>query len=374
MRFRTFGTALLVCALAAGCRLMPEISLPEVAFDEDASEWMAVMMNGQKVGYAVHSRVVKGDRVITREKVHFELKRGLFSIRLTTDERALETSDGRPLAFYASRTGAGEPVVVRGHVLRNGRMVLHTINAGQMREQELPWPKGAVMAEGARLFEARQPLTPGTTYDVTLFSPSSMRAIRATARVTGKKDVMIFGRKHRLTEVVQTMDMLFGGLKAIAYVDDNRNVRKAVVPIMGVQVEMVVCPKPVALSPNAPMDFLAMSLLTAPRGLTQAERDGPLTYTLAFDRGGAWDGGGLGASDEQTVKDYGDPVRSQRITVRPRAMPKGIPLRYAGRDRAAREALKPNRWIESDAPEIVALGIVALPDVASPLKAKVIRG
>lgn len=351
----------LLCLAVVGCRTtetVERLDLAEVSFAEDDTQWLTILIDGHKAGHAAFSRRVIDGKVVHRERVHFELKRDVFSVEMTTEDRTLETREGAPLAFRSTRIGAGVDMVVRGRITPDGQIVMHTTSGGRTVKSTRPWPEGAVMAEGARLFEKEHGYQPGTEYELLLFTPSDQRAHRAATRVNGWRQVDVLGDTERLLEAEQTLHIGLGKLTSFGYMNAEHQVRKLVMPVLGVNMEMIVCPRAVALSPNHPADFLAMALVRAPRPIEPAALKGPLRYTMRFKR----DAGAspLTASDEQEVVALPDRPGTWRVTVRVRPMPRGVPLPYAGRDPIAQMALQPNKWLQTDAEPIRALATKAV--------------
>jgi hypothetical protein len=127
---------------------------------------------------------------------------------------------------------------------------------------------------------------------------------------------------------------------------------KSVSRLMGMEMVLVACEKEVALSPSEPFDILNAACRDAPRALTDAERRGPLRFTLAAKPQAA--APRLPESPEQTV-DRDAAARVQTVTVRTVAPPEGVAFPYAGDAPDACEALEATAWIESDADAIRAL-------------------
>ena len=62
-------------------------------------EYLAVFMEGQKVGHAILTRVVTGAKVVTTEEVSITISRAGIPITINSSEVSIETSDGKPLGF-----------------------------------------------------------------------------------------------------------------------------------------------------------------------------------------------------------------------------------------------------------------------------------
>jgi len=333
---------------------------------EAAVEWLAVILNGRKAGYSKSERLVAGNRVTTRLSSTIQLKRAGVLLTAQMFEESVETADGKPLAFTVRQQMGSMASTITGRVGPDGRLTATLASGfGRPRTVVMRWPEGALLPEGQRLLELRKGLQEGTTYRTRQFIPSSLRAVDVEVRVGPVKKVDLFGRVVPLTEVHTTMKAAAGVIEAVAYVDVEGNALKMVSPMMGTTVELIACTREVALSPNDPTDFFNLAFVASPARLTPKGLAEGLTYTLAPKAPGR--PLRLPATDEQTVAE--GPEGRRIVTVRPRAAPKGGTLPYAGKDPAALAALRPSRWVQSDAPEVAALAREAVGDAADPAEA-----
>ena len=134
-------------------------SLGESALGQ--TEYLAVFMEGKKVGYAIQTRLVSDGKVTTTEKASITLSRMNFPMTINITEISIETIDGRPLAFEALQELSMMATRVSGIIDREGMVNLTTVSMGAEQKRKFQWPTGAVMAEGLRLLTLKKGLREG---------------------------------------------------------------------------------------------------------------------------------------------------------------------------------------------------------------------
>jgi hypothetical protein len=127
-----------------------------------------------------------------------------------------------------------------------------------------------------------------------------------------------------------------------AWVDDDYDLRKATMPLAGVQFEMIVCSRRCAESPNQSADIMTQTLVAAPRALPRPERLRELEYRIDVT---AADAAALPSIAEQRATRTGG-----GWTVR--VDPDGPSPDVAAPTAADRGA---TRWLEADAADVVAV-------------------
>ncbi|MCI0499935.1 MAG: hypothetical protein L0Y36_09700, partial [Planctomycetales bacterium] len=117
----------------------------------EETDYLAIMLQGQKVGHAVHTRTESEGKVTTTEHVEMTLGRGGQAVKVAVEETHLETTDGKPLGFKLAMTTSSIEQKTTGTV-KNGKALLITRQAmGQTQEQTVDWPDDALLSEGLRL-------------------------------------------------------------------------------------------------------------------------------------------------------------------------------------------------------------------------------
>jgi len=191
------------------------------AAEPDEADYFAVFLEGKKVGYAVQKRVVAEGRVTTSERVRISINRVGVPVTLEMTETAVETPDGKPVAFEAVQDFSMMTVTLQGQVRPDGTMEVVTRSMGAEQKTKAPWPAGAIMAEGLRLLSLQKGLAEGTQFKATVFTPSLMQAVEAEVIVGSKRDVDLLGTPASLTEVKTSLNVPGSGrLVTTSYVDD----------------------------------------------------------------------------------------------------------------------------------------------------------
>src|SRR5690606_21690097 len=147
-------------ALPSICLLLAATAAPAV---ETERNWYTVLLDGRKIGQFESVREAHRDRVVTTQSLDIVLDRAGMRLALGSSERAVETREGVPLSFRNATSLAGSESVTEGRV-RDGRIELTTTTGGVSQTRSIPWPDGALLAEGQRLAAMRAGLAPGTRF------------------------------------------------------------------------------------------------------------------------------------------------------------------------------------------------------------------
>ena len=328
--------------------------VPLVAFAEPpADQWFTVLLDGRKIGSFETTRVVRDGRVVTSQILDLSIERAGTAIALSSRETTEETPDGKPLGFTSDSKLSGGETLIEG-TLRGDTIAVKTRTGGAAHQREMPWPTGALMPEGLRLAGLRRGLAPGTEYSSIAFQPSSLDAAEIRTRVGAPEAVDLPAGRRTLTEVEQTI--LLGGSPAQSklWVDDEQTVHKLTMPVIGVDLVLLACDRDCATAPNQGTDIFDRTLMVSPRALSRAELDRGMRYVLAANDGGA--ALKMPETGEQRVTVEGDTVIVE-ISPAPRAGAETapVPTDYA-----------PNDWLQSSAPEVVALARKAAAGATAP--------
>jgi hypothetical protein len=318
----------------------------------ETEEYLAVFMEGKKVGHAVQSRVVADGKVTTSEKVSITISRGNIPVTIDMTETSIETTEGEPLAFEAVQELSGLPMKVAGTVNKQGIVNLTTTSMGVEQKGTLEWPSGAVMAEGLRLLTLKKGLTEGVSYTAKIFSPGVMQALDTQIRIGPRRNVDLLGRVVPLTEVTSTCTMPGAGeIVTTSYVDDELQSQKSIIPMAGMQIEMVACAKAFALSENDVFEIIDKMFLASPTPLGDVRSAKSISYLLSPT--GGTEGLTIPTTDNQRVRKL--PDGKLIVVVEPVVAAAGARFPYKGNDKTILEAMKPNRFLQSDRKEIIDL-------------------
>jgi len=341
-----------LCLVLAAVCLQGAASANESRSGETDTEYFAVFMEGKKVGHAIQSRVRTEGKVTTTEKVSITISRGNIPVTVDMTETCVETTDGGPLGFEVVQELSGLPMKIAGTVNKQGIVTLTTTSMGTEQKSTLQWPRGALMAEGMRLLTLRKGLREGASYNAKLFSPGVLQALDTQIRVGPRRNVDLLGRVVPLTELTTVYTMPGAGeIVSTSYVDEDLRVQKSLVPIAGMQLEMVACAEPFALSKNEVFEIIDKLFLASPVPLGDVRSAKSISYLLSPASG--TEGLAIPSTDNQRVRKLKD--GRVIVVVEPVATPAGARFPYRGKDEIILEAMTPNRFLQSDHKEIIEL-------------------
>lgn len=343
-----FKYALNICLVFAVITCLVSTSFA----DSDEAEYLAVFMEGKKVGHAVETRTVSDDKVTTTEQVSITISRGGISVTIEMSETSIETTSGEPLGFEVTQKLGAMAMTVSGIVDKQGQVNLITSSMGTEQKSTLQWPQGSVMAEGLRLLTLKKGLKEGTQYSVMVFSPGMMQAINADMLIGAEQNIDLLGRVVPLREVTTTLNIPGAGeVVSTSYVDRELKMLKTITPIAGMQVEMVACAKEFALGQNDVLELIDKMFLKSPEPLTNLASARSITYLLSPVKEGT--NLTIPSNDNQKAQtlDNGKVI----LKIEPVVAPAGVKFPYKGRDAAILEAMKPTRFLQSDDDKVIGL-------------------
>ncbi|MBN2593830.1 MAG: transglutaminase domain-containing protein [Sedimentisphaerales bacterium] len=339
----------LVFAVIA-CLICPSFAGSEA--DSDDKEYFAVFMEGKKIGYSIQSRDISDGKVTTSEQVNLTINRGGMSVTIEMTETSIETTKGEPLGFEVTQKLGAMAMKVTGQIDKQGQVSLTTSSMGAEQKSTLQWPQGALMAEGLRLLELKKGLKEGTQYSVKIFSAGIMQAVDTKISIGPEQSVDLLGRVVSLREVTTTLVMPGAGeIVSTGYVDRELKMQKSIVPIAGMQVEMVACARQFALGKNEVLELIDKMFLKSPEPLSNLASTKSITYDLSAVKEDA--DFTIPSNDNQKAQklDNGKVI----LKVEPVAAPKGVKFPYKGKDKAILEAMEPTRFLQSDNEQVIAL-------------------
>ncbi len=306
------------------------------------TQWMKVILDGRKVGQLESIREVDGERVISTERMTMTVDRAGISLPVKSEERAIETLDGKPLAFMVKTGLSGMDSEIEGTLDDNGQLQILMRSGSSEQRRSIAWPSGAVLPEGARLAEERAGLDAGVRYSVLSFQPSTLQAIPTSGQVIGTESVMVEDGVRSLVRIDQVADMDGTPLRMSVWVDAEHTVLRASMPLMGMDFVMLACSEACATAPNQSADVLERAMVSAPRALDANERAAGLEYTLRI---AGQDAPALPSIAEQHSERRGE-LWSVRVEPRGTRHDSTPPT---ADDRSA------NRWLNHDDPAVIAL-------------------
>lgn len=322
---------------------------------EQATDYLAMMLNDQKIGYIANTRSVADGKVTTTVKVVISIARGEVALTVTQIEKTVETVDGKPLSFESVTDMGIARTVASGTIDASGKLHLELTQAGKTTQRVVDYPKGALMPEGLDLETKRRGLKPGTQYETTVFMSEFQSAAKAKVVVGEKEKLDLFGRVVEGIKVTVTMkltSMTLAGPQAtevasVNYVTADNEMLRSDIEVMGMTFTALKCDKSFALSPaKTTVDFLDALLITSPKEIP--DDAGSVTFVLKPKPGKEVV---LPSTDSQKVTPGAD--GTIRVTVESIDPSPGQKLPYDGKDAEALEALKPTSCVQSGDKAIV---------------------
>ncbi|MFC1793435.1 transglutaminase family protein [Planctomycetota bacterium] len=321
--------------------------------ESDEKEYFAVFMESKKVGHAIQSRIVSEGKVTTTEDVSITISRGGISMTVEMKETSIETTNGEPLGFESTqKLGVMGSMKMKGQVDKQGIVSLTTTSMGNEQKSTMQWPQGAVMAEGMRLQTLKKGLKEGTQYSIKIFSAGMMQAVDTRVSIGPEQKVDLLGRVVTLREVKTALIMPGAGeIVTTGYVDQNLRMQKSIMPMAGMQVELVACAREFALGQNDVLELIDRMFLKSPEPLRNLASTKSITYDLIPVKEGI--NFTIPSSDNQNAQKLGN--GKVMLKVEPVTAPKGVKFPYKGTDAVILEALEPTRFLQSDNEQIIKL-------------------
>ncbi len=325
----------------------------------EETEYLAVFMEGKKVGHSIRNRVTADGKVTTTNEVSIQVSRAGAPVKMNTTETSIETIDGKPLGFKFVHDFGRMVTTISGTVDELWIVDLTVTSMGKRQKKTFGWPSGAVMTEGLRLLQIEKGLKEGLKYSVKRFSPLGLRAFEPEIHIGPKRNVDLLGRVVALTEVKTILKAQTGGeIVTTSYVDEDLRMQKSITTTMETQVEMIACTKEFALGENDVLELVDKMFLASPEPLNDIELAKSVIYHLKpSDQATTLM---IPSSDNQSVEQLkqGGVI----VTVRPVAAPAGAKRGYNGKDSNILEAMKPTEYLQSDYKEIIELANRAVGD------------
>jgi hypothetical protein len=325
------------------------LSQPLFAAAPEETDYLAILVDGHKIGYAIHTRKVEASKVTTTDDMNMLIARGPTALRYASKETSIESLAGKPIRFEFTQNISGAKQIRKGDI-RDGQVKMTVQNGSATETLTQPYPAGSLMAEGIRLLQVKQGLAPGQKYEVLIFRPDMEEGIRAQVEVGQKTKIDLLGRIVELSEVKMSMQFGQQAITQTSYVDDKFNALKTLSPMMGMTLELIACEKEVALRQDDIVDFLDKLSLACPVALTKSQLAGPITYELTATTDKPLL---LPTTDTQTVKEIAPGRLEVTIhTVTPQG-PAKYP--YTGKDKDIKKALEPTEYLQIKDDKIVDL-------------------
>ena len=340
------------------------LSSAAAAEDTTKVHWYALRMAGGKVGYCRHTRKVQGDKVTNVETMVLSFARSGVALKISSVDRYVETLKGKPVSFLSVQDLGIMATRVTGTISDTGVVTATVVSGGQPQRRTMQLPEGTLLSEGLALLQKAKGLKPGTKYTAKTFMAGLMQAADADVTIGEKTQVDVLGRVMTLTRVDMVARTGKGEIPTTVYVDDDYVTHKMTMKTMGIDVEMLACDKTFALSESDQVDFFNKLLIKCPTPLEEVTSIKSATYHITPTEAEKLK---FPTMDSQSVRNGEGNARI--VTVRPLTAPKGHTMPYKGEDPAAKAALKPTRYVQSNAEKIVAAAREAVGSTTDAAKA-----
>jgi hypothetical protein len=325
------------------------INISVFAAAAEETDYLAILVDGHKIGYAVHTRKADASKVTTTDELNMLIARGPTAMRYVSKEVSIESLTGKPLRFEFSQNISGIKQTRKGDI-RDGKVKMLVQNGPATETLNIPYPAGSLMAEGLRLLQIKQGLQPGLKYEALIFRPDMDEAIRAQVQVGPKTKIDLLGRILELSEVKMSMQFGEQVISQTSYVDDEFNALKTISPMMGMTLELIACEKEFALRQDDIVDFLDKLSIACPMALTKAQLAEPITYELTATTDKPLI---IPTTDTQTVKEIA-PGKIE-VTVQSLAPQGTAKYPYDGKDKDIKKALESTEYLQTKDDKIVDL-------------------
>jgi len=263
----------MVAASAAGARADDLLNPKQGVFNED---WMLIELDGQKVGYG-HSQMTRaGDDITTTNLMSIVLKRAGAEVAIKVLQTTKETVGGSVLAFSSRLDASAQSLYKQGRVA-DGKVHLSARQFDQEMTSEHSFPADAKMSWGALRTQHEKGYAPGTTYTIQIYEPmfSENAAIPVETTIGDKEEIEVEGKKFQVIRTTQNML----GMNTTAWLDDERNIVRTELPMMGIPMVMVRTSRERALAEFSPPEFFMPTTIPSPRPINR-ERAQSIEFVL----------------------------------------------------------------------------------------------
>ena len=331
-------------------------------------DWSLIKLNGQKCGYSHSTFTRKGDTIQSLMLQTFTIGRAGQSVSVTQLMTGEETLDGRPLSFASDADMAVQKVRQQG-VVRDGKVTIRSEQYGNVLNETFDYPAGALMTWAMLRLQEEKGYRPGTAYDIASYVPvlATNQAVTVKVKIEAEEEIDLGGAKRKAIRTTQetTMPGMPAGINSTVWVDAERHQPiKTLVPVMGMQMEMVACTRAEAEAGFEAPEAFMNTLVKADRPIDRkAARRIRLKLVLQGDGPNLPP---LPKTGMQTPGEAGprsvvlDIARQDRTALAKAEAPKDLDRKTFA------EYLEPNIFINSDDPTVRKMADEAAGDAATP--------
>jgi opacity protein-like surface antigen len=232
---------------------------------EPYEAWFVMNMGGQKAGYMHITYEQVGDKLVSKTDMQLSIKRGNADMKIAQTSRFEETLDFKPIVAESSMAlGAMATGQKLDFNAGGGKWKMTTTTAGQQQTSTIDPPDADWLTPGALAKAMEDALKRGdqeitaTTLDLSM----GTKPVTMTMKRVKEESIEVFGKVVPATKWTTTMTAL-PGVEVEQWTDDAGQPVRQVVPMLpGMEMEMLLADKELALAEFDAPEMLAASLIT----------------------------------------------------------------------------------------------------------------
>ena len=251
-------TALLLLLLLA-----PLAQADDAKAVEPYEAWYVLKLGGERAGHMHTTLKQDGETLVSTTAMIIAIKRGEVEIRIEQTSSFVETLDNKPLS--ADSTMKFATMATQQHVDYTGeKWTVTSTNAGQKTQVQVDPPAEVWMTPGALATYLEKAIAAGEKeLSATTLDPSvGIKPVHIKMTRGESADIEVFGKVVPATKWKTTMSAT-PGVVIEQWTDDSGQPVKQLIPLMpGMDIEMLLADKALALAEFDAPEMLASSLIT----------------------------------------------------------------------------------------------------------------
>ncbi|MBX2850734.1 MAG: transglutaminase-like domain-containing protein [Phycisphaeraceae bacterium] len=253
----------LLPALLTILLLAPLACAEEAKTVEPYEAWFVLKMGGQRAGHMHTTLKQDGENLVSTTSMILAIKRGEVEIRVEQSSKFVETLDHKPVS--AESTMKFATMATEQHIDYTGdKWTITSTNAGQKTRVEVDPPKVQWKTPGALAEYLETAIADGEKeLQVTTLDPSAgTTPVEITMTRAESADIEVFGKVVPATRWKTTMSAT-PGVEIEQWTDAAGQPVRQLIPLMpGMEIEMLLADKALALAAFDAPEMLAASFIT----------------------------------------------------------------------------------------------------------------